>query len=239
MITNEDVKKSEYFNNRQVDANYYSEYSIPRYLNSNLPPNKGTKFLDIGCGFGQFLFSLKQKGYTNLTGIDINNESINECVNKNLNAIQISDIREFAKNSTEKYDFIVMSHVLEHIDKDIIIDTLTHIKKYLLAENGSFLLLVPNAQSYTGAYWRYEDFTHTIMFTSGSCIYTLKAAGFNQIEFIDPDGTTNMNIGKKLIIKCLIGIHKLREDFWNFVLQTSFHKLSPRIYSFELKVIAK
>ena len=103
MITNEDVKKSEYFNNRQVDANYYSEYSIPRYLNSNLPPNKGTKFLDIGCGFGQFLFALKQKGYTNLTGIDINNESINECVNKNLNAIQISDIREFAKNSTEKY----------------------------------------------------------------------------------------------------------------------------------------
>ena len=138
MITNEDVKKSEYFNNRQVDANYYSEYSIPRYLNSNLPPNKGTKFLDIGCGFGQFLFALKQKGYTNLTGIDINNESINECVNKNLNAIQISDIREFAKNSTEKYDFIVMSHVLEHIDKDIIIDTLTHIKNTCLLKMEAF-----------------------------------------------------------------------------------------------------
>lgn len=53
--------------------------------------------------------------------------------------------------------------------------------------------MVPNAQSYTGAYWRYEDFTHNIMFTAGSSTYVLRSAGFENIEFLDPDGTMYMN----------------------------------------------
>ena len=96
--------------------------------------------------------------------------------------------------------------------------------------------MVPNAQSYTGSYWRYEDFTHTILFTAGSCIYVLKSAGFTSIEFIDADGTKHMNPLKRMIIKLLIGYHKTKEDIWNKILQTSFHKTSPRIYTFELKV---
>ncbi|MES2380612.1 MAG: class I SAM-dependent methyltransferase [Bacteroidota bacterium] len=239
MSTNEDIKKHSYFNNRQVGADYYSEYKIPKYLKASLPTDKNINVLDIGCGFGQFLFALKQLGYKNLKGIDINDESINECNIKGLDAEQINDIREYALNSKEKYDFITMSHVLEHIDKEKIIDTLFHIRKYLLKEGGQFVLMVPNAQSYTGAYWRYEDFTHTIMFTAGSCIYVLKSAGFKDISFIDPDGTEHLSFIKKYIIKFLYKIHTLKEDFWNTALQTSFHKPSPRIYSFELKVVAK
>ncbi|MBL0306338.1 MAG: hypothetical protein IPQ25_09965 [Chitinophagaceae bacterium] len=98
-----------------------------------------------------------------------------------------------------------MSHVLEHIEKEKIIDTLIHIRKNLLKKGGVFLLMVPNAQSYTGAYWRYEDFTHNIMFTAGSCIYVLKAAGFENIEFIDPDGTI-YEPGKKDDNKIVDGI---------------------------------
>ncbi len=237
--TDEQVKLDSYFNNRDVDPTYYTSYKIPRYLKPHLPQNKSAKVLDVGCGYGQFLFALKNMGYENLKGIDINNESINECKKKGLNVEQITDIRDFAKQSTEKYDIITMSHVLEHIDKEKIIDTVTHIKKYLLAEGGEFILMVPNAQSYTGTYWRYEDFTHTIMFTAGTCIYVLKAAGFNTINFIDADGTEHMSWWKKIIIKSLMSCYKMREDFWNYVFQTSFHKPSPRIYSFELKVSAK
>jgi len=239
MNANEQVKLDSYFNNRVVDPTYYSSYKIPRYFTSHIPKDKSAKILDIGCGYGQFLFALKQQGHENIKGIDINNESINECRNKGLNVEQITDIRDFAKQATEKFDLITMSHVLEHIDKEKIIDTLAHIKKYLLKDGGEFILMVPNAQSYTGTYWRYEDFTHTIMFTAGSCIYVLKAAGFSNINFIDADGTQHMSGWKKLIIKTLISYHKFKENFWNFVLQTSFHKPSPRIYSFELKVSAK
>jgi cyclopropane fatty-acyl-phospholipid synthase-like methyltransferase len=194
--------------------------------------------LDIGCGMGQLLTALQREGFLHLRGIDINEESIAACKKNGLAVEKVNDIREFAARSAIKYDRIIMSHVLEHIDKDLIIDTLAHIKKYLLQDSGTFLLMVPNAQSHTGAYWRYEDFTHTIMFTSGSCSYVLKAAGFSQIEFIDPDGTRFMNPLKKMLVKPLIAYFKFRENFWNKVMQTSYHRPSPRIYTFDLKVSA-
>ncbi|MBI5858608.1 MAG: class I SAM-dependent methyltransferase [Sphingobacteriales bacterium] len=239
-VSTDDVKKSTYFANRNVNEELYSDYRLPRYLSPYFSENdKQLNILDIGCGLGQLLSNLKKKGFKNLNGVDINEESISACKKNGLEVEKINDIREFALQSGKKFDRVVMSHVLEHIDKESIIDTLIHIKKYLLTENGVFLLMVPNAQSYTGSYWRYEDFTHTVMFTAGSCIYVLKAAGFTNIEFIDPDGTKHMNPIKKIVIKSLIGYHKFKESFWNKVLQTSFHKTSPRIYTFELKVAAR
>lgn len=237
---NDAVKKSAYFSNRNVDDNSYIDYKLPRYLNPFFTDTrKELNILDIGCGLGQMLTFLKEKGFKSLYGIDINEESINLCKIKGLDVEKVDDIREFARNSKRKFDRIVMSHVLEHINKEDIIDTLIHIKKYLLKEGGVFLLMVPNAQSYTGAYWRYEDFTHNLLFTSGSCIYVLRSAGFTDIEFIDPDGTTHMQPLKRIVIKALIWYHKIKENTWNKILQTSFHKGSPRIYTFELKVSAK
>ncbi len=237
---NDKIKKGSYFQNRNIGNTTYDEYKMPRFLTPYFESkDKNLAILDIGCGLGQMLSHLKNIGFNDLFGIDINDESINYCKQKELNVTQVSDIRDFAIKSEKKFDRIIMSHVLEHIDKENIIDTLIHIKKYLLKDGGVFLLMVPNAQSHTGAYWRYEDFTHNILFTAGSCIYVLRSAGFTEIEFIDPDGTKHMNIFKKIIIKSLIGIHKIKENFWNKVLQTSFHKVSPRIYTFELKVAAK
>ena len=236
---NDEAKKNNYFANRNVEGEMYAHYNLPKYLYPYFQEqDKDLNILDIGCGLGQFLSNLKSKGFKNLYGIDINEESIVACRNNGLSVEKIDDIRTYALKSTIKFDRIVMSHVLEHIDKELIIDTLIHIRKYLLKEGGEFLLMVPNAQSYTGTYWRYEDFTHTIIFTAGSCLYVLKAAGFTNINFIDPEGTIHLSRIKRIILKQLIAYHKFKEDIWNKILQTSFHKPSPRIYSFELKVAA-
>ncbi len=239
MAVNDEIKKKDYFANRNVDAALYSQYKMPGYLTPYFQEkDKELNILDIGCGLGQLLINLKNRGFSNLCGVDINKESIEICKKNNLAVEEITDIREYAKKSTVKFDRVVMSHVLEHIDKEIIIDTLIYVKKYLLKEGGIFLLMVPNAQSPTGAYWRYEDFTHTILFTAGSCLYVLKSAGFTNIEFIDPDGTKHLNPLKRFLIKILLSYHRLKENFWSKILQTSFHKTSPRIYTFELKVAA-
>ncbi|MBK7560881.1 MAG: class I SAM-dependent methyltransferase [Chitinophagaceae bacterium] len=236
---NDEIKKKDYFSNRNVDPEFYANYTIPRYLTPYFrEKDKNLNILDIGCGLGQLLNNLKKNGFVNLYGVDINKESIEICKKNNLSVDEITDVREYAKKCTTKFDRIVMSHVLEHIDKEIIIDTLAHIKKHLLKEGGIFLLMVPNAQSSTGAYWRYEDFTHTTLFTAGSCLYVLKAAGFSHIEFIDPDGTKHMSYIKRVIIKTLLAYHIFKENMWHKILQTSFHKTSPRIYTFELKVVA-
>lgn len=237
---NDEIKKRSYFSNRNVMQEANSSYKFPRYLSPYfLDKDKTLNVLDIGCGLGQMLSYLKNKGFINLQGIDISEESVSASKSKGLYVERIEDIRDYAKKSTSKFDRIIMSHVLEHLDKDSIIETLAYIKKFLLREDGLFFLMVPNAQSSTGVYWRYEDFTHTILFTAGSCQYVLQASGFSNIAFLDPDGTKHMNLVKKIIIKPLIFFYKLNEKVWQKILQTSYHKPSPNIYTFDIKVLAK
>jgi len=152
--------------------------------------------------------------------------------------VQRANIIDFAEQSAEKYELIVMSHVLEHIKKDEIIFTLKGIRNNLLDENGKLCLMVPNAQSNTGSYWAYEDFTHTTLFTTGSILYVLKAAGFNNIKFLDPNGTENSNIILKLIKNTFLPIYRIKKNFWNKITSSSFHRQSPEIFTFELKVLA-
>lgn len=238
MQTDDKIKLDQYFSNRNVSPEYYSEYKIQRFLEHILPSDKSTAILDVGCGFGQFLFELKKRGYTNIQGIDISNESIEACKAKGLTVTQIQDIIDFAPMNQKKFDFIIMSHVLEHIAKEKIIDTLKAIKT-MLSDNGKFFVMVPNGQSNTGAYWMYEDFTHSTLFTAGSLLYVLKSAGFTHVEFVDPSGFTHVAGYKKWVLSLFLNLYELKNSFWNKITGSSYHKPSPRIYTFEVKALAQ
>ena len=70
----------------------------------------------------------------------------------------------------KKYDFIVMNHVLEHLEKSLIIRTLQLIKRFLMKPNASLVVMVPNAQLNTGCYWAHEDFTHNTSLPLGAFV---------------------------------------------------------------------
>lgn len=228
----------QYFKHRGVQEGYYQNYILPKHTLSVLPTNKNAAILDIGCGLGQFIHALNKIGYHNCLGVDISQEAVDGCKAVNVKAQKINSIKAFAETHDKKYDFIIMSHVLEHLPKEIVIDTLAAIKMHLLSEVGKLFILVPNAQSNTGAYWMYEDFTHYTLFTAGSLKYVLNAAGYTEVNFVNADGTQFMSWWKKWIIKGLLKIYSFRIDFWNLVTQSSYHKPSQRIYSFELKTLA-
>lgn len=236
MDENENIKVNSYFESRQVNAEYYANADLPLYLKDQLPEDKTSNILDIGCGLGQTLSKIKEYGYTSLTGIDISNEAIAACKVKNLNVFKIDDITDF-NASDKKYDFAIMSHVLEHLDKNKVISTLAHIRTNILKDTGKLLLMVPNAQSPTGTYWAYEDFTHNTLFTPGSIIYVLKSAGFQSITFIDKDGFYASKGLKKVIKKGLLKLFKLVENVKLFIVGASYHKPSPIIYTWDLKVL--
>jgi hypothetical protein len=109
----------------------------------------------------------------------------------------------------------------------------------VLKIGGQLIVMVPNAQSNTGCYWAYEDFTHSTLFTAGSLYYVLCAAGFSQVEFIDIDCTAGMKPFKKLMKKCLLGLYIFHFGFWNKVTASAFHSPSPQIFSYEIKAIAR
>lgn len=101
------------------------------------------------------------------------------------------------------------------------------------------MIAVPNAQSNTGCYWAYEDWTHTTLFTSGSIYYVLRSAGFEKIEFLDIDCTLDCSILKSFVRKFFLMIYKLNKKFWNKITCSSYHLPSPEIFSFEIKVKAE
>jgi hypothetical protein len=66
----------------------------------------------------------------------------------------------------------------------------------------------------------------------------LKAAGFENIKFIDPDCTEGLSLAKKIVRKLLLALYKINKQFWNRATSSSFHRPSLQVFSFELKVLA-
>ncbi len=226
-----------YFEARQVAPELHKDNNLPFYLRKRLPDRKDAFILDFGCGFGHTLNSLKKLGYHNASGIDIDEQAIGYCLKQGLDINKVENLKEFANHNYEKYDFIIMSHVLEHFQKSDIIPTLKIIND-LLKKDGRLMLMVPNAQSNTGCYWAYEDFTHYTLFTSGSIYFVLKMAGFNEIEFIDIAHTEGLPLFKKLFKNLFLKYYKFKINFWNRITSSFFHKPSPVIFGFEIKVLA-
>ncbi len=225
-----------YFAWRGVDQSFYAETKLPCYLKKILPSNKTAKILDFGCGFCQNLLALQKMGYENSFGLDISDEALAFAATKN---IPVLDGRKINfDNYKNSLDLIILSHVLEHLPKNKIISTVAMLRM-LLKQGGKLIVMVPNAQSNTDAYWAYEDFTHETLFTSGSIYYVLRAAGFEKIEFLDVDCTD----GKRWIIKVakrlLLRVYKTNKLFWNYITSSSYHKPSVAIFSYEIKILAE
>jgi len=106
-------------------------------------PDRSIKILDVGAANGGLLLALKEEGYTHLVGLD---PSL-ACVHR----MQFQKLRAFVggifsmPRLDEKFDCIVLTHVLEHIyDVKGAIENLLS----LLNEGGILYIEVPNASLY-------------------------------------------------------------------------------------------
>lgn len=226
-----------YFKFRGVTPDEAKNAQVPAWLAKVLPPSKDTAILDIGCGFGRLLSALQRAGYTNISGIDLEDSAVAYCCEAGLEVSKAS-VLDFVPPHGP-YDVAVMSHVLEHIPKKETICLLRAIRTSILKPSGTFIVMVPNAQSNTGCYWMYEDWTHETLFTAGSLLYVLRVAGFDEITFADPQCVEGMPPWRAFLRKVLLRIYEWNFKVWNSVTCSAFHAPSPRIYSFELKALAR
>ena len=225
-----------YFSNRRITSKTYESHTLPNYILDLIGDNSEISILDFGCGFGQNLKALNNIGFNNTIGYDIEPAAINYCIKNGVNIID--GIKFSLSDVNQKYDLILATHVLEHISKDSIIKTVKELKT-LLNDNGLLFISVPNAQSNTGCYWHYEDFTHTTLFTSGSLFYVLREAGFIEISLCDKDCLSGLNVYKKILRSFFLKIYRINNYFWNKITSSSYHKPSPVVNSYEIKMVAK
>lgn len=225
-----------YFQYRGVTPDFYEKYSLPPYLIKALPDDKTSGICDIGCGFGQTLAAIRDLGYVNVFGIEPSQSGHQHACARGLKVYK-GEVAQVVKSLPQRTKFAYMCHVLEHIPKKEIIPTLKFIKESILAPDGKLLVAVPNAQSYTGAYWRYEDWTHETLFTSGSLLYVMRAAGFDNVKIYDPDCMMNTRPWLRIFRRPLLSLYGVNYRFWMRVTASAIHRPSPPVFSFEVKAI--
>lgn len=75
----------------------------------------GPSILDLGCGDGELLLRLKQRGHNRVVGLDIDQDAVIACARKGLDVIH-ADLNEglscFREN---QFDFVVLSRTLQVI----------------------------------------------------------------------------------------------------------------------------
>lgn len=107
---------------KQVKVVYYDNFTykpvltiIDKYL------NKDMKVLDIGCATGTISLYMANKG-NEVTGLDISQKAIN-AAQESAEILGFKKVKFFPENFLqshiqEKFDFIVINHVIEHLIDD-------------------------------------------------------------------------------------------------------------------------
>lgn len=174
--------------------NYFFE-SVDSRLLKKLP-HKNSKILDVGCANGLLLCLMADLGYTNLEGCD---PYIDEDISYN-NGVKIR--KTTVGDLQDRYDVIMLHHVLEHID-----DQEEILKKiYSKLEVGGLLIVrIPTCTSY--AFNEYQNFwyqidapRHFYLHSRQSISALLGKVGFESIK-IEDDSTIWQFISSELYKK--------------------------------------
>lgn len=120
----------------------------------SLIKKEGASILDVGCGQGRYLMPLASSGH-NIVGVDINIDQVTKLRDMGYKVFTLS---EFDKLNIA-FDYIIMSHIIEHIAPDELIQFLD---KYIdkLKYGGELIIATPFLYNEF-----YDDYDHIKPYT--------------------------------------------------------------------------
>ncbi|NDV27285.1 bifunctional 2-polyprenyl-6-hydroxyphenol methylase/3-demethylubiquinol 3-O-methyltransferase UbiG [Desulfovibrio sp. JC010] len=118
----------------------FSRHEMGQWEKILAPLDRSMSILEVGCGRGEKTDFLRAQGFNNILSVEKNEFQVRECCKRGLNVVTLD---EFAQNhSADKFDFIVLSHIIEHFDFEGLVD---FIDGYLnhLKPGGLLLIATP------------------------------------------------------------------------------------------------
>jgi 2-polyprenyl-3-methyl-5-hydroxy-6-metoxy-1,4-benzoquinol methylase len=155
---------------------YYKANYLPY-----MPDDRAAKILVVSCGPGYFVNTLKQHGYTEVTGIDSDPEKIRFGTSRNLNC-SAEEAFPFLLNSEESYDVIVPEQELNHLTLDEQIDFLQLCKRRLAPGGYVVVYGLNGANPLVGSETLAQNIDHFNTFTEYSLTQLLEITGFKKIK---------------------------------------------------------
>lgn len=140
---------------------------------------RGERILDIGCGWGDFLFHMEKKGYRGY-GVDVSEEACRISRTKVKGIIRKGHVQD-CNFPSDYFHVVTMWHVLEHIPDPI--KVLQEIYR-ILKEDGHLIISVPNIECISfkiaKSKWQVLDFPrHLYHFSPSTLRFLLSNAGYN------------------------------------------------------------
>lgn len=127
---------------------------------------------------------LQRMGYTDVRGIDLSREQIEEAISRGAENVEVADAFEYLSGRDEEFSLILALDFIEHLTKEEVLPFLDAVHAALM-EDGILILSTPNMASPFGARMAFGDFTHETGFTPVSIAQVLRVAGF-KVEGIFP-----------------------------------------------------
>jgi 2-polyprenyl-3-methyl-5-hydroxy-6-metoxy-1,4-benzoquinol methylase len=166
--------------------------SDPRVLQSAheisglLPNDKNAAILDVGFGTGWFLAACLSLGYRNLAGADFGIENKAYVKKWDPEAITLfnieGDIGSLLADRPVAFDFIHMSHVIEHIPKYSLLWVVDALYQ-ALKPGGVLMLRTPNMEGPCASSSLFVVLAHEYGFSSSNLESLLDICGFDEIRF--------------------------------------------------------
>ncbi len=169
------------------DEEYVSttqQFYLPYF--ANLP-----RVVDLGCGRGEFLGELKDRG-ADVLGVDLDATALAACSEKEIK-VERADLFEFLNGQPdESWDGIMCAHVVEHLPP-LRLQELTDLCLRKLRPGGVVAYETPNPGClaiFAGDF--YLDPTHRAPVPAGRMHFHLKESGFSAIETIERHPATEV-----------------------------------------------
>lgn len=184
------------FYNRQAEWHGYTSLEFARskhqqrlayydwYTQDWLPSDRSAPMLDIGCGSGQFLYYLRERGYRDAIGLDLDAAQVEVAQGLGLDAT-CATVADFLEHDDRSYGLITMLDIIEHFTRDELFPLLDSVASRL-APGGRLIASVPNAESPHAARAIYADITHELAFTPTSLAEMFFCHGLKVVRFRDP-----------------------------------------------------
>ncbi len=145
-----------------------------------LKSTENNKLLDIGCGNGDLISRLQQKGW-DTEGTEIDSKSVELCIERNLKVRQ-GEVTEMnlVNNS---YDVITINHVIEHhYDPRLLVSRSFE----LLKNKGRLIVVTPNTGGLSFRFFGTSWFAlqppgHLNLFNSGNLMRMATEQGFREV----------------------------------------------------------
>jgi SAM-dependent methyltransferase len=149
-----------------------------------LPADRGQPITEIACGHGSFLWWLKDRGFTRVTGVDSSPEQMKFAQQVGVET-RLQDALEWLREQPDASQRTLAAiDFLEHISKDEVMEFLAQSRRVLLP-GGRLILRYPNGDSPLVGMNLFNDITHVWTYTP-NCLDTLaRMHGFARTEFVD------------------------------------------------------